>query len=269
MNLLDFTTGDYARLLDAALDAGWEFLTVREYLESESLPEHFVLLRHDVDRRVENARRLARIESERGIGATYYFRTNTFVPEVLREVEDAGHEVGYHYEDLAKAGGDYEAARKRFERNLARFREVSEVRTVCAHGSPLSSQHNPDLWKGRLDDLADLDLLGEAYLSVDSGPDSPLRYVSDTGRSWKTALGSAGVVETTADLAEAFGKFPCSGLYLLAHPSRWTATKGELAEMIGWDVSAEIAKRAAATAHASAARLSVSTGLRVPTVGSR
>jgi hypothetical protein len=269
VNFLDYTTADYERLLDAALDAGWEFLTIREYLESSSLPEHFVLLRHDVDRRVENARRLARIESERGVDATYYFRTSTFVPEVVEEIESAGHEVGYHYEDLAATGGDYEAARSRFERNLAEFREVSDVRTVCAHGSPLSSQHNPDLWRDRTDELSDLGLLGEAYLSIDVGEGSPVRYLSDTGRSWRTTLGSAGVVETTADLAAAFGAYPCPGLYLLAHPSRWTETRRELAGMIGWDLSAEFAKRAFTTAHASAARLPVPAKSGTSTVGWR
>jgi len=69
--------------------------------------ERVILLRHDVDARKEHSLRFARIQHERGISGTYYFR---LVPEsfdrgVIREIAEMGHEIGYHYETMDTAGG--------------------------------------------------------------------------------------------------------------------------------------------------------------------
>ena len=256
MNFRGFSVSDYERLIDSALASGWTFLTVREYLEASTLPENFVVLRHDVDRKVANARALARVEATRGVAATYYFRTSTFEADVAREFEEMGHEVGYHYEDLAATGGDRPAAERRFAENLAEFREAASVRTVCAHGNAFSSQYNPDLWEGRLDELSEYGLLGEAYLSMEIGPEAGVYYVSDTHRTWKTDLVDFGInastsdlltvagvdgVDSTDDLIAALESRPCRGLYVLAHPSRWSRSRGEYVQSVAWDFSAEVA----------------------------
>ncbi|WP_336025497.1 hypothetical protein [Halobellus salinisoli] len=240
MNVFDFTTSRYERLLNAILEANWDTFTVKQYLEAQTLSENFVVLRHDVDRKVRNALRLARLEAERGITATYYFRTSTFDVDIVRQIEEWGHEIGYHYEDPASTNGDYQAAQRRFEENLAAFREVADVATVCAHGSPLSPHSNKGLWEGRLDELAEYGILGEGYLSIDVGPQSDMYYLSETGRTWEAELPTVGVVETTADLIGALHVHPCSGLYILVHPSRWSDSKAEFAQMFAWDASKEI-----------------------------
>jgi hypothetical protein len=242
MNVLDYTFEAYEGLLDAALDAGYAFLTVREYLRAAALPDRFVLLRHDVDRQPSSAVSMAGLESRRDIGATYYFRTATFDPETALAMAERGHEVGYHYEDLAQANGDHEAAHRRFERNLDRFRRHVPVKTACAHGSPLSPHANTDVWERR--SPADYDLLGEAYRSIDVGADAlgGLRYLSDTGRTWRTPGSGIASVATTDDLVRAIelGAYP--RLYLLAHPCRWAGGRLGLAGRIAWDIGAESAK---------------------------
>jgi len=62
----DFTYRTYAKMLDAAVDAGYEFLTVREYLARRRCPR-FLILRHDVDRKPANALDFARIEARSAI----------------------------------------------------------------------------------------------------------------------------------------------------------------------------------------------------------
>ncbi|WP_269849870.1 hypothetical protein [Methanosarcina horonobensis] len=76
-------------------------------------PERFVLLRHDVDRMPGRALATAQIEHELGIKATYYFRTseNVFKPDIIRQIRDMGHEIGYHYETLSEAKGDKKSLR--------------------------------------------------------------------------------------------------------------------------------------------------------------
>lgn len=79
-NVVDFTFSAYERLLDAALDAGYEFLTVADYLAADRLPERFVVLRHDVDRRAAKSRAMAELERDRGVSATYYVREHLLDP---------------------------------------------------------------------------------------------------------------------------------------------------------------------------------------------
>ena len=61
-------------------------------------------MRHDVDRKPENALKMAEIERQFGIFGTYYFRSTkeVFKAEIMQEIEKMGHEVGYHYEVLDK-----------------------------------------------------------------------------------------------------------------------------------------------------------------------
>ena len=91
-------------------------------------------MRHDTDRKPENALRMAVLEHELGIQSTYYFRfPYTFKPDIIGKIHDLGHEVGYHYEVLSKARGDYEKAVELFEQELSEFREIVDVKTICMH----------------------------------------------------------------------------------------------------------------------------------------
>jgi hypothetical protein len=234
----DFTFEAYAELLDVLDRFGYEPLTVRSYLRRADvgLPERFVVVRHDVDRKVENALRMARLETAHGVATTYYFRMPaTFEPALVRRVAALGHEVGYHYEDLDETDGDVTAARRRFAENLRRFRSVSDVDTVCMHGNPLTPHDNRDMWTGP-DDFAAHDLLGEAYLSMDF---EDVTYFSDTGRTWRDGplkvkdhtLGEGDktvAAEATGDLVDLFASGAVDRACLLVHPDRWADTYPEL-----------------------------------------
>ena len=54
---------------------------------------------------------------------------------------------------------------------------ITDVKTICMHGSPLSRYDNRDLWNRY--DFKDCWIVGEAYLSI-----KDVNYFSDTGRSW-------------------------------------------------------------------------------------
>jgi len=230
----DFTMAKYGELCRVHLGAGYTPVTVYQYL-TDPPRGRVVILRHDVDRKPGNALAMAELEHALGICSTYYFRhPATFVPEVIGRVQALGHEVGYHYEVLAKAGGDYEKAIDLFARELAEFEEICDVQTICIHGSPLSRNDNRDLWKAY--DFREFGVVGEAYLSM-AGKD--LRYLTDTGRNWggkhsvRDAMPGAGAVPpsvaTTDDLARWIGSARVEGLYLTVHPERWAVSEGEWA----------------------------------------
>lgn len=231
MSVRDFTMAKYGELCRLLLGAGYTPVTVNQYL-TDPPRGRTVVLRHDVDRKPENARTMARLEHDLGIRSTYYFRhPATFVPELIREVDALGHEVGYHYEVLAKAKGDYEEAIALFSRELAEFRDICDVRTVCMHGSPLSRHDNRDIWKRY--NFREFGIVGEAYLSMAGGG---LRYLTDTGRNWggkhsvrDVMPGADGAVpvETTDDLIRWIESGEAEGLYLTVHPERWAVSEIE------------------------------------------
>lgn len=250
MKFTGFAFSDYERFLDTALANDWTFLTVEDYLQTSPPDEPYVVLRHDVDRRVASAVEMARIEAKRDVPATYYFRERTFDPEIVRLLDSQGHEIGYHYEDFVKAGGDLHAAHERFADTLSRFRRHVDVTTICSHGNPLSPYNNADMWKQDYD-FDDYGLLGEAYLSVESEAQYPadLLYLSDTGRDWSLELPHFGSVRTTDDLTAFVDAQAHSRLYMLVHPCRWSKSRREFVQRSSWDLMAETVKSLAKRAH--------------------
>jgi len=57
-----------------------------------------------VDRKPGNALKMARLEDEMGIRATYFFRIvkESYDEDIIRQIAEMGHEIGYHYENLSE-----------------------------------------------------------------------------------------------------------------------------------------------------------------------
>ncbi|MFC3959091.1 hypothetical protein [Halovivax cerinus] len=248
----DFTYEIYEELLQAGLDAGYEHITVREYLDSDALPERFIIHRHDVDRKPENSLAMARLEAEYDIPSTYYFRTidKTFQPELIREIEDLGHEIGYHYEDMDRVDGNVAEAHASFATHLERLREHATIDTVCMHGNPLTAHDNRDMWTGDRG-FDEYGLLGEAYLSMDF---VDVTYFSDTGRTWEDGdlkvkdhpVGESSKTvsaDGTAELIELVAEARVPGLCLLSHPNRWAETTPEYVTEYSKDAVTNVGKR--------------------------
>jgi hypothetical protein len=102
-DMRDFTYHIYAELLDSMLKAGYEFQTFEEFILAPK--ERVVILRHDSDVSSSSELKFAHFEKSLGIKASYYFRIpNTFNIEIIKEIAELGHEIGYHYEDLSVPG---------------------------------------------------------------------------------------------------------------------------------------------------------------------
>lgn len=181
---LDFTIHKYADLLAAFQQSGYRFLSLEQYLTlraENKLPERFVILRHDIDKRPTQALRVAEVEQNIGAKASYYFRIvkESNNPTVIRQIADWGFEVGYHYEDMSLCNGNRENALKHFNDSLAYFRQFYPVQTICMHGAPRSHYDSRDLWQQY--DYRDFGILGEPYFDVDF---ADVFYLTDTGRRW-------------------------------------------------------------------------------------
>lgn len=228
MRSRDFTLDTYERLLQGITQAGYQCITFKEYCCDQIDEGKRVILRHDVDRRPANALEMARLEHGQNIKATYYFRIikATFDEDIIRAVDQLGHEVGYHYEDLSLVKGDQAKAIQLFEEHLGWFENLSPVTTICMHGSPLSKWDNRSIWDAY--DYTDYGIIGEPYFTLDF---DKWFYSTDTGRHWnkrevsvrdKVSSSYQYDFNTTDDIARGFqhGELP-DKVMINTHPHRW------------------------------------------------
>ncbi len=225
---IDFTLKAYEKLCQTVKKTGHESVTVHKYITDCADLRKVIVFRHDVDRSPMRALHLAQLEHDCGIKSTYYFRSkkSVFIPDIIHQIAQLGHEIGYHYETLAECKGDYQKAIALFAEELSMFQKIYPVTTISMHGRPLSKFDNRDLWKKY--DFRDHGLIGECYLSIDY---DKVLYLSDTGRTWHPTRYNVrdqvkGQVlpelETTEDLIQFIQKGIKQPLCLLTHPNRWT-----------------------------------------------
>jgi len=186
----DFTFTAYRRYLEVVKSSYSNILRFDEFLNLDSLPDSFFLIRHDVDRRPQKAVFMARLENEMGIKSSYYFRAkpNTFKKKIIEEISNLGHEIGYHYECLSDTNGDITMSMKDFENNLEQFRKIVSIKTISMHGRPFKSSDNRDMWRPSENHSllsTKFGISGEVYLDIDY---TEIAYINDTGRNWDSSL---------------------------------------------------------------------------------
>ena len=232
---MDFTIRKYKELLLSLQQQGYQFITFEQYCTQNKPTGQWVILRHDVDRKPQNSLATAQIEHSLGIRASYYFRIvpDSNQPEYIRQIAALGHEIGYHYEDMAIANGNAEKAFLHFQQQLAYFRQFYPVCTICMHGAPTSQWDGRELWKQY--DYRSVNIIGEPYFDMDF---SEVLYLTDTGRCWdgynvsvrdkipvyQDEWVTQGLVyHTTNDLIRAIqvGQTP-RRMMITTHPQRWT-----------------------------------------------
>lgn len=224
----DFTIFKYEELLKAIQTYAIPVYRVIDWHIHK--PQYGILIRHDVDRNAANSLEIAKLEHKLNIKTTYYFRKTrgSFKPDIIKEIASMGHEIGYHYEDLSLAKGDYSKAKEFFYTNLGRLKEIAEVKTCAMHGRPFSKHDNRDFWNKYK--LEEFDLVAEAFLTIDY---SDTYYFTDTGRSW--AENSANLrdkvntikkanIESTDEMIDFINKNQNQKIALVAHSERWNKT---------------------------------------------
>jgi hypothetical protein len=162
-------------------------------------------LRHDVDFSPTNALMMARIESEQGVHAHYYFLTDSSsyniqtqrFKDIVSEINFLGHCIGLHFErinlDLSEKD-DFDTQIERLKKRLGR---------PIHHFSP----HNP----GSLASANDLKMSGKytnAYSLLES---QKAGYLSDSNGKWSEMY------------LEAFmNTYQTKSFQILIHPEWWT-----------------------------------------------
>lgn len=178
--MADFTFLSFRKLLEGFRNSSYQIKPFENYI-NQTTEGKTLILRHDVDRFPAQTQKMARMEAEMGISGTYYFRIvpSVFKPDLIREVAELGHEIGYHYEELSLLKGDYKRAMEAFEKNLKALRTFYPVKTICMHGSPLSKWDNKKIWDAY--DYRNYGIIADTSLDVDY---NRVFYISDNGRAW-------------------------------------------------------------------------------------
>lgn len=184
-----FDLAHYVEILAAARTGGYRFTSFSEQPSPGAL-----FLRHDVDLSLDAARRMAELEAEQEVTATYFLMTesvfyNLDSPEgvaLLARLRALGHAVGLH--------------------------AVHPRATIDERFDPVVAWHNPD--------PAYMTAPVEGAVNVMQEPwFAPATYRSDSNQRWRSGC-------PHGELAR--GAFPW--LQLLVHPEIWVypgATMGE------------------------------------------
>ncbi len=215
---------------------------IKTYTAQESLAsvsdKRFIVLKHDVETNVRRAFKLAEIEHSHGISGSYYVQAYLLESsqniEMLKKMQDMGHEISYHYDALDANNGDYIAAENDFDKWIQKFKDLGfRFKTICQHGNPIKKRvgytSNRDFFRDRdirerHSDLVDMVVNYSAYTKY------PYVYISDAGYMWKhiTSPENNDVDASSTDVSIGdFGKLKkfilstSSNVILSTHPHRW------------------------------------------------
>lgn len=140
-------------LLEEALRAEYEVLPLNKFWRKITkhelhLNNKYLILRHDIDTDISTARAMWDIERSLQIASTYFFRLSTWDNALMNEIQNAGGEASYHYEELstyAKVKGlcddkevlsQLQEIREQFAENIESLRKSSglPLNVVASHG---------------------------------------------------------------------------------------------------------------------------------------
>jgi len=177
--MANFTFKHYSKTLENALFKGYKITPLFEH--TQNFDKH-ILLRHDVDFTLENAKRMAEIESDLEINSTYFIRLHAknYHPftldnyRILDYLLSEGHEIGLHFEPdfYNELGVDP----IKYLNNEVKILENALMTKI--HGA---ATHEPARCGYLLNEnnIGDTTLDYEAYLIKD------FKYISDSGARWR------------------------------------------------------------------------------------
>ena len=203
----DFTETEYRNLVRQAI-TGWEPIPFTEFQK----PGRVCLWRHDIDLSPHRACRLAEIESEENLRATYYVLLHSQfynflereIRQLLRRIAAFGHYIGLHFDptyyDPAELAGGGLPERMQEEKSLLETLLGVKVATFSYHNSDLI----PPEFKLDAVELAGMINASNRYIQQHFG------YCSDSNGYWR--YGRLGDVLRSAKHER---------LHVLTHPDWW------------------------------------------------
>jgi len=180
-----FTESHYRFVLQEFLSEGYRF---RGYSDLSPGETHQVILRHDVDISLEDALRIARIESGMGVTSVFHFLLTSEIynpasrkgKEILEILRNFGHRIGIHVDPMAIGTVNPEEAS--FQKGMV---ELFELARLVLGKVDSYSVHRPAA-NGKMDSLHPTRLTFNVppYADADEYR-SDILYRSDSRRTWR------------------------------------------------------------------------------------
>ncbi len=203
----DFTELEYRKLVRLARDK-WKIVAFTE----RRMPGRICLWRHDIDLSPHRARRLAQIESDEGLSATYmvllhstfYSALEREIREIIRNIAALGHDIGLHFDpafyDPEELEGDGLGKLLAFEKGVLETAVGIRVTSFSFH----NSEKIPPSTKPEAEEVAGMVNASSRYIREQFG------YCSDSNGYWRYRR-LREVLESGAD----------QRLHVLTHPGWW------------------------------------------------
>jgi len=209
--------------------------------EITSAISNYIVLKHDVETDVAKAYKLATIEQKYCHRGSYYVQAYLLHNEnnilMLREMQQMGHEISYHYDVMDSCKGDFDKAIKEFADNKQIFEKNGFViRTVCQHGNPVVERvgytSNRDFFRSeRVRAL--YPNITDVMVNLKSDVPTDFVYYSDAGRVFKMIYDPLNndivnsddkniAYQNLNELIEALDF--SNGIIISTHPHRWCET---------------------------------------------
>jgi hypothetical protein len=227
MKPFNFTFQNLESQYRSALDGKYQVIRCIDFFSKSFQPDIPIIVnRVDVDFSVKKAKRIWEIFEKLGIKGTFFIRLhapeyNPFSFEnykIIKEIQNSGHEIGYHSEVVDQSKIWNEDSAKCLRRDLAFFSTVFgvQVKGVASHGG-MTGLNNLDFWEEK--NPSDFGLTYEAYKGTDTHSlfkDS--LYVSDSEWTrWKCYQNGQLLDGDNRSLSEHLTDSP-DLVYLLVHP---------------------------------------------------
>lgn len=162
-------------------------------VEKTDIVKPFFIMKHDVETNPIKALKLAEIESKYGHSGSYYVQgylmKNKKNLEILKRIQDLGHEVSYHHDVMDSNKGDILKAKVEFEKFKNIFEENGFlIKTVCQHGNPIIEREgyfsNRDFFRDNT--ISNFyENISEIMVNYKTRIQENYLYISDAGYGWK------------------------------------------------------------------------------------
>ncbi len=177
MSSCGFTYDHYIDTMKKAKEKH-RFYTFGDFPKKPS--ERFILLRHDVDAQLMKALKMARINHDLGLPATFFIRIHgPYNPfrrlqyEAILRIAELGHEIGLHYEPVFYEKHGMQAAKTiLFEIELMNQMFHMKIKSIAPH--------QPSLAKPELERIKQE--YNDPYLPKFF---SHIKYISDSNKKWR------------------------------------------------------------------------------------
>lgn len=216
-------------------DAGMHSIPAKEINNLSN----YLILKHDVETDVPKAYELAKIEQKYSHRGTYYVQAylldNRDNVGLLKDMQNMGHEISYHYDVMDSCNGDIDRAIAEFGENTKKFEDNGfNIVTLCQHGNPIVKRvgytSNRDFFRNeRVRTL--YPSLSDIMVNFKEMHKTEYTYFSDAGRKFKMIydplyndiVNSDDKNIAYENLDEVFSEVIKGGNIIIStHPHRWT-----------------------------------------------